>query len=66
MSVINDMLRDLDKRKAPELGVDESSFQESLIGPQSSPVKIIGILIVAVLSILLALYLPIFNLGQIF
>jgi tetratricopeptide (TPR) repeat protein len=36
MSVINDMLRDLDKRKAPEVGGSQTIPQESLIGPQAS------------------------------
>tara|TARA_R110002167_G_scaffold335622_1_gene542979 strand:+ start:2668 stop:3828 length:1161 start_codon:yes stop_codon:yes gene_type:complete len=36
MSMINDMLRDLDKRKAPELGGGQIAPQESLIGPQAS------------------------------
>ncbi len=56
MSVINDMLRDLDKRQAPELGVAQSSPQESLIGPQKSPFKNIALIVLAVLVILLVLY----------
>lgn len=39
MSVINDMLRDLDKRQAPEVGGSEQHTRESLIEPQSSVYK---------------------------
>lgn len=52
MSVINDMLRDLDKRQAPEVSAGQTSHQDSLIEPQSSPVKKIIIIVVLVLSIL--------------
>ena len=56
MSVINDMLKDLDKRKAPELGGTQGAHQESLIEAQTFPFKKIALMIVVALSILLATY----------
>ena len=60
MSVINDMLRDLDKRQAPEVGAEQALHQESLIGPQSSPFKkiiIITVLLLCALLVVIYLYL---------
>jgi tetratricopeptide (TPR) repeat protein len=56
VSVINDMLRDLDKRQAPELGATQSLHQESLIGPQTSPIKKLVVIVLVVISILLVIY----------
>ena len=39
MSVINDMLRDLDKRQAPEVSSNQQVPHESLIEPQTAPYK---------------------------
>lgn len=62
MSVINDMLRDLDKRKAPEAGGNQNSPQESLIGPQASAYpKIILIMLMLLLVILLAYFFLVEN-----
>ena len=52
MSVINDMLRDLDKRQAPEVSAGQTAHQDSLIESQSSPAKKIVIIVLLILSIL--------------
>ena len=56
MSVINDMLKDLDKRQAPEVGAGQSLQQESLIEPQTASVKKLVLIVLVILSLLLAAY----------
>ncbi len=57
MSVINDMLRDLDKRQAPEVGGSRTIPQESLIGPQSSVYPKIILLLIGLLLLVLGYFL---------
>lgn len=56
MSVINDMLRDLDKRKAPEAGGNQNASQESLIGPKTSAYPKIVLIILMLLLVILLVY----------
>ncbi|MFT6905231.1 MAG: tetratricopeptide (TPR) repeat protein [Oleiphilaceae bacterium] len=56
VSVINDMLRDLDKRQAPEVSASQSLHQESLIEPQSAPAKKLVLIVLVVISLLLVTY----------
>jgi tetratricopeptide (TPR) repeat protein len=56
MSVINDMLRDLDKRKAPEAGGSQTTPKESLIGPQTSVYPKVIIILLTILLVALLVY----------
>ncbi len=55
MSVINDMLRDLNKRNAPEAGLESSAIPQSLIEPQTRPLKRY-LLVLILLLIILAVF----------
>lgn len=60
MSVINDMLRDLDKRQAPEVSQTVAHAKESLIEPQTPIYKkwlvIVAVLVVTLLIVLVILF----------
>lgn len=56
MSMINDMLRDLDKRKAPELGNKVTSAQESMIEAQASIFPKIVLLVLLILMLACFVY----------